>query len=152
MFESEWPEKTVLREWAAFVGTIIWIKIFDWFRIFDATSFYIKLIMMTIADIMPFFFIFPVFLMTFGTALLILSTDRGDDNMIIDNYVGNWVVNGLINQYLLSLGEFNIANFSKGPDKILIYTCFFLATFLTQVTALNMIIEQNVTDYMGYAF
>ena len=76
MFEVDYFTKYFMRTLSALVAIVIWIKMFDWFRIFDATSFYMKLLMMTIQDILPFFIIFPVFLMTFGTALLMLSTNR----------------------------------------------------------------------------
>jgi len=41
---------------------------------------------------------------------------------------------------LLSLGEFDLDNIASGPQGGLVYFFFFLATFFTQVTALNMII------------
>ena len=53
--------------------------------------------MMTLQDILPFFIIFPVFLLTFGTALLILSYNSTAEDEIIDDYVGNKIVNALIN-------------------------------------------------------
>ena len=78
--------------------------------------------------------------MTFGTAMLILSTNREEKTKLVDHYVDNWMINAFINQYLLSLGEFDLDNFSKGPQPWMCYGLFILATFLTQVTALNMII------------
>ena len=89
IFEIDYFSIYFMRTLCSLVAIVIWIKVFDWFRIFDATSFYIKLLMMTIQDILPFFFIFPVFLMTFGTALLILSDNRGEDNMLIDEYTNS---------------------------------------------------------------
>ncbi len=40
----------------------------------------------------------------------------------------------------MSLGEFSVDNFANGPQKVLCYFFFILATLLTMVTALNMII------------
>lgn len=125
------------------VTFLIWFKMFDWLRMFDSTSFYIKLIMVTISDIMPFFLIFPIFLLTFGTPMYILQGNRGvegAENAVLDEYLGNWVFDTLFNQYLLSLGEFGIDEFSNGPQATLCYIFFIFATFFTQVTALNMII------------
>ena len=88
--------------------------------------------MMTIQDILPFFIIFPVFLMTFGTALLILSTNRDGADMLVDKYTENWIANALINQYLLALGEFDgLDNFKGHNQSWMIFILFFLATFLT---------------------
>ena len=83
--------------------------------------------MMTIQDILPFFIIFPVFLMTFGTALLILSINREGD-VFIEDYTNNWIANAFLNQYLLSLGEYDLDNL-KGHW--MCYILFFFATFLT---------------------
>ena len=140
MIDCDWPSHSFMRVLSSWIVLVIWMKMFDWFRIFDATSFYIKLLIMTLQDILPFFLIFPIFLMTFGSALLILSSNRSKADMLIEDYVDNWIFNALINQYLLSLGEFNIDNFSDGPQEVMCYLIFFFATFLTQVTALNMII------------
>lgn len=119
---------------------LLWAKIFDWLRLFDSTSFYIKLIIVTVTDILPFFIIFPVFLVTFGTAMYVLSTNRDEDSQVVDEYMGWWFADSTLNQYLLSLGEFSMENFNSGPQKVMCYLYFILATFFTQVTALNMLI------------
>ena len=132
MFEIDYFSIYFGRTLCSLVAIVTWIKVFDWFRIFDHTSFYIKLLMMTIQDILPFFIIFPVFLMTFGTALLILSTNRDGADMLVDKYTENWIANALINQYLLALGEFDGLEKFKGHNQSwMIYILFFLATFLT---------------------
>ena len=45
MFEIDYFSKSFIRMLGSLVAIVIWVKVFDWFRIFDATSFYIKLIM-----------------------------------------------------------------------------------------------------------
>ena len=97
IFEIDYFSLYFMRTLSSLVAIVMWVKVFDWFRIFDATSFYIKLIMMTLQDILPFFIIFPVFLLTFGTALLILSYNSTAEDEIIDDYVGNEIFNALIN-------------------------------------------------------
>ena len=52
-----------------------------------------------------------------------------------------WFFDAFINQYLLALGEFEGRdNFNDHPDTVLIYLFFIIATFLTQITFVNMII------------
>lgn len=46
----------------------------------------------------------------------------------------------MFNQYLLSLGEFSMDNFSDNPQAIICYIVFIGATFITQLTMLNMLI------------
>ena len=44
MTGREWPSLETRRILAAMIVFILWTKMFDWLRMFDATSFYIKLI------------------------------------------------------------------------------------------------------------
>ena len=63
----------------AVLAAIMWLKMLDWLRLFDSTAFFIKLILQTIIDVMPFFVIFFVFLFMFGTAFYLLSMSRPED-------------------------------------------------------------------------
>merc|ERR1719458_472195 len=45
-----------------------------------------------------------------------------------------------MNQYLLALGEFNMDSFAENPQSAICYVFFILATFITQLTMLNMLI------------
>lgn len=45
-----------------------------------------------------------------------------------------------MNQYLLGLGEFLYDNFENSPNRILIWIFFISATFLINITFLNMLI------------
>ena len=49
-------------------------------------------------------------------------------------------MDALFNQYLISLGDWEIGDIAGGNQAFLCYMFFFLATFFTQVTALNMLI------------
>ena len=45
-----------------------------------------------------------------------------------------------MNQYMLSLGEFDMDNFKMEGDDIIIWIMFVATTFITQITFLNMLI------------
>lgn len=47
-FRVDIPSTGTRRVMGAIVVCLIWSKMFDWMRMFDATSFYIKLIIVTI--------------------------------------------------------------------------------------------------------
>ena len=50
-------------------------------------------------------------------------------------------VDAIIKQYLVGLGEFNYENYgNQYTDDVFIWIFFFLATFITQITFLNMLI------------
>ena len=50
------------------------------------------------------------------------------------------MVDSVYNQYMLSVGEFNMDGFDSHPEKILCYIFFLLSTFITQITFLNMLV------------
>ena len=57
---------------------ILWWKLIYWFRLFESTSFYIRLIIDTISGIGYFFTIFLVLLLAFSNAIYILNSNRCD--------------------------------------------------------------------------
>ena len=126
----------------------------EWMRMFDQTAFYIKLIWQTVSDIKPFLALFSIFLISFGCAMICLGLNRTqDDEQIVTSYVGWWLIDSIINQYLLSLGEFGPFDEAfEGKQQTLCYVFFLLSTFFTQITALNMIIaimSQTYDDVMS---
>lgn len=77
----------------------------------------------------------------FGTPMYMLQLNRNDDNAVVESVFGNfWPMNAFYNQYMLSLGEFTIDAFDDNPQTYLCYIFFIVATFLTQITFLNMLI------------
>jgi hypothetical protein len=96
-------EDTVL---AAFVSVLIlWWKLIYWFRLFTATSFYIKLISETIRGIGYFTIIFIFILSAFANCIYILDANRepkpegaeeGGSKMLDGNFV-NRVADSLLN-------------------------------------------------------
>ena len=82
-FDIEWPALETRRVVGAFLVFIIWGKMFDWMRLFDRTSFYIKLVIETVKDITDFMIIHLLFLVTFGCAMECLSMNRPDGEELI---------------------------------------------------------------------
>lgn len=64
----------------------------------------------------------------------------GAENEVVTSVFGNWGADLLFNQYLLSLGEFNMDGFETSPQLVICYLFFIGATFITQITMLNMLI------------
>ena len=142
---DDFPSIETRRLMCSFLVLVVWAKMFYWFQMFDRTSFYIRLITKTVEEIINFFIIFIIFLFTFGSAMYILSTNRDnikEDKLIIEAHLGNWIADIMINQYLLSLGEFDNLDDKvfEGKNTELVWVFFGLATFFTQVLALNMLI------------
>ena len=130
--------RVVVRSLCSLAVVLMWFKAFYWMRLFTATSFYVRLIRETIYDIRWFLILFIVILMTFGNTLLILGEGRADP--IYTKFFNVDFINVIMNQYLLSLGEFDTENFVLEGSDVLVWVIFIATTFITQITFLNMLI------------
>ena len=61
---------------ASILILLVWVKFFYWMRLFTATSFYVRLISETLADIQYFLILFIFILMTFGTCMEVMNEGR----------------------------------------------------------------------------
>ena len=123
---------------AALGVVLMWFKAFYWLRIFTGTSFYVRLIRDTLWDIRSFIILFILILLTFANALLILNEGR-DDQLYMD-FFNLDIANAVMNQYLLSLGEFDVENYNLEGNDYIVWLVFISTTFITQITFLNMLI------------
>ena len=115
--------------------------VLDWLRLFDNTSFYVTLILKTIRDIGYIAFIIVIILIYIGSALYMLNLNAdNEDEVIVTPIFHNFLVDSVLNQYLLMLGEFNMDGFETHPNTALCYILFVFTTFITQITFLNMLI------------
>ena len=73
LLRLELMSDVVVRSISSLIMICMWMKMFDWLRMFDYSSKYISLIIYTLDDIMPFFIIFLLFLFMFGSAMFILN-------------------------------------------------------------------------------
>ena len=139
IFEVDWPTIENRRVMVAIMMCFIWIKMFEFLKVFDSTSFFIKLISDTIHDIGPFMMILPLFILAFGTSFMIINFERDDDTQIMATYTGFWVWDVIVNQYLLALGDWD--GVELDGSAVSLVTIFFVgATFFTFITAFNMLI------------
>ena len=68
-----------LRILASLASCFLIMKVYDWMRLFERTSFYILLIQETISDIRSFMLLFILGLLMFGMPLTMLDKNRNDD-------------------------------------------------------------------------
>ena len=74
-FLTDWgsSHKEGQRIIAAFSIFILWVKLFDWLRLFDSTAFYVSLLKRTLIDISDFMMLFFVALAMFGSVMYMLQ-------------------------------------------------------------------------------
>ena len=115
----------------------------NWLRVFESTVIYIRLIKQTIIDMLPFFFLYLVVTIMFSFAVLILNLTRIEQKSLYDDEIfGSSYLNSFLSQYLLTLGEFGLDNYSKATEQNSGIDWFFFigATFFGQLVILNMLI------------
>ena len=117
-------------------------KLYDWLKLFNSTAFYIRLIEITLNDIIAFLLLFFISLLIFGIPLTMLDMNRSDGSEIISKVFGFWLLDAIYNQYLLSLGEFGglLESAELGAQEKLVILFFWVTTFFTMLTMLNMLI------------
>ena len=106
IFELEWIPMKTLTLLAAVTSCLLVGKLADWLRLFETTSFYIQLVSQTIADIRPFMILFGFAILLFTIPMILLNLNRSEDASLVTVIFKNAIFDGLLNQYLLSLGEF----------------------------------------------
>ena len=123
------------KAFASITSSLLTFKIFDWLRLFEKTAFIVILVKQTVIDIGQFMMIIFFAWLMFGFPMVILDQNRNfnddEESLLVSNITGFWVIDMLISQYLLSLGEFtNLDAFVKGPQTAMCYAFFALATFI----------------------
>ena len=116
--------------------------VIDWLRLFGNTSFYVTLITRTMSDISYFVIIQLALLYYIGIAvyMLQLDADPASEDYIVEPVFNNFLVDSVLNQYLLILGEFHLDGFADHRNTELCYAIFTLTCFLSMITILNMLI------------
>ena len=105
-----------LRVLASISSCLIVTKFFDWLRLFGKTSFYIMLMTETIKDIRYFILLILLTLAMFGIPMAVMNQNRSEDHAVIPKIFDLWMIDMMLNQYLLALGEFSsLEMFAKGP-------------------------------------
>ena len=74
----------------------MFIKLFDWMRLFKKTAHYITLIKETLLDSWSFLIILVANLMLFGVPMSIIDLNRTEGNALIEGDFSNWVVNDFV--------------------------------------------------------
>ena len=81
-FLTDWgsSHKEGQRIIAAFSIFNLWLKFFDWLRMFESTAFYVSLLYRTLKDISDFMILFFVALAMFGSVMYMLQLNVKYEN------------------------------------------------------------------------
>jgi hypothetical protein len=84
-----------------------------------------------------------IIVMAFANFFLIINLNmqgREDGLVYVNSYLGIQSLDAIISAYFMGLGEFAYDGYSDGPNKYSAWAMFLLATFLTCVVFMNMLI------------
>ena len=137
------------KDWTVTVAVcavlLLWLQLFYWFRLFETTNLFVELISQTIHDAFPFFCLFVFTLTACANAIFIVNKNRtmGDDgDQLYEEVLDISIISSLLNQYLFTLGEFRIDNFSKANSKntVIVWVLFVFSTVFSYILIMNMMI------------
>ena len=87
-----------------------------------------------------FSFLIIIILFAFANFFYILNKNGIKGINYLDHYVGNHYLDAIIGMYFISLGEFNFDDFKNGPNCMMAWIFFLLATFILLIVFMNMLI------------
>ena len=122
----------------------MWSNFVYWLRLFEIYVLFIQLIKQTVSDVMAFLSLYFVIMVVFSSVVytLNLNKDADKESLYDDEIFSDTYSNVLFNQFIQSLGEFNLDNFSKATDTDsgFDWTFFILSTLFVNLVVFNMII------------
>ena len=137
----------MIRSLGAFACFFMWIKVFYWMRLFESLAYYVKLILQTMTDSMPFMLMVGIIVMSFANFFYVIN--RNLDSYYEEDtgltyyasYTGHKMVDVIISVYMMgALGDFESAAYTVGCDHLSVTFMFILATFIICVVFMNMLI------------
>ena len=107
------PGNKKLMIWLSVAGvTLMWRKAFSWMRLNSEISVFVRLLRETIKDLGYFILVFVYLLFAFANMVLIMN--QGRPVKIFSEFFSYPYIDAVMNQYLLSLGEFeSLDSFEK---------------------------------------
>ena len=90
---------------------MIWLGLYYWMRLFDSTAFYVTMLRETLMDAGIFLTLLILALCAFGTSAYILvakadAIKEDPDSRVVAQAFGSQLLDSLLTQYMLGLGEF----------------------------------------------
>ena len=123
---------------------LMWATFIYWFRLFEDTMLFIELIRKTILDVKAFVLLFVFVLGCSANLIYILNKNKfyADEQLYdlqfsVQGESEQHFLSAVLNQYLLSLGEFSRLDSYKDTS---VWITFIGCTMISQIILLNMLI------------
>ena len=124
---------------------LMWVNLIVWLRVFEVTTIFVRLIKDTIRDMKWFFFLYVVIVGMFASMMFIINArkNRFYKATLYDDEITSFsVVNVMIHQFLATLGDFSVDDYSSESDVDLPldWIIFISSTIFINVIIFNMLI------------
>lgn len=126
-------------------GTVIlmYLKVFYFLRIFEATAPYIKMIVKMTVDIQVFIYVYFFAIVGFGNGFYLLSLNNEEDKRFVPDFIS-----GILYVYRMTLGDFDTSEEGFGSEyRWAVWVVFLGTTLFVVIIMLNLLIA-----IMGDAF
>jgi len=122
----------------------MWTNFVYWLRLFEIYVLFIQLIKQTVSDMMAFLSLYLVIMVMLSSVMYTVNMNRAadKDSLYDEEIFSSSYSNVLFSQYIQSLGEFNLDNFSKATesDSGIDWTFFIASTLFVNLVIFNMLI------------
>lgn len=81
-----------------------------------------------------------IIMVAFANFFYIIDSNTSDDHSYVSSNVGIPLVDSILSMYLIALGEFGTDGFSEGPNVIVAWVFFVMATAMVLIVFMNMLI------------
>ena len=131
VLNETWVEFHMIRQLAIFAVLMMWLKLFYWMRLFEATASFIRMTKEIFVDIKAFMVMLIITVCTFANAFLIMDQSRRILGIepITEDAFGYPVADTVTRAYMLGLGEYGTDTYELLDSK-LAWALFIVATFL----------------------
>ena len=124
---------------------LMWVNLIVWLRVFEVTTIFVRLIKDTIRDMKWFFFLYVVIVGMFASMMYIFNARKNrfyKATLYDDEVTSSKVVNVMIHQFLATLGDFSVDDYSNESDGDLPldWIIFISSTIFINVIIFNMLI------------
>jgi HAMP domain-containing protein len=136
----------------AYATFLMWVRVFQWMKLLDLTSYYVSQIYETAISTLGFLTLLILCIFSFSNFFFQIQQNLKDDgeksvNGNTESYV-NYVettigipfLDAIISMYLLALGEFAIDGYNEGYNKTHAWGMFLLATIVIMLLFMNFVI------------
>ena len=117
---------------AAVAVVFMWLKVFYFLRIFNATASLVRMIIEIAHDMKYFFVVLMLAVVAFANAFYILTVNQPSVDALVPY--------SFVFSYRMGLGDFDTDSFGETKDEILLWVLWFVNTLLINIMLLNLLI------------